>query len=112
MSREFSKYIKSVCNVLDCITLLQISAYPRNINIVQLYVPTSNHNENELEKFYSDLQSVMIKLKRSDVNIIMGDLNAKVGIGGEEGIVSNFGLGIRNERGERIENFVRKTNYV
>lgn len=73
-------------------------------------VPTSDHNVDELEKFYSDLQSVMIKLKSSDVNIIMGDLNAKVGEGGEEGIVGDFGIGIRNERGERFENFCKENN--
>ena len=50
-----------------------------NLNIVQVYAPTNEAEDEEKEDFYNRLQSIFSKLPNKDINIVMGDLNAKVG---------------------------------
>ena len=52
---------------------------PFNITIIQVYVPTSNAEEAEVERFYEDLQNLLELTPRKDVLFIKGDWNAKVG---------------------------------
>lgn len=78
-----------------------------NINIVQIYAPTNDADEEAKDEFYNRLQGVVDKLPGKDVNIIMGDANAKVGEdpAGYERIMGRHGLGKMNENGERFANF-------
>ena len=48
-----------------------------NITVIQVYVPTSNAEEAEVEWFYEDLQDLLELTPRKDVLFIIGDLNAK-----------------------------------
>ena len=85
-----------------------------NINILQLYAPTNAASEEEKEEFYDQLQRITEKLPRKDVNIIMGDANAKVGsdnISYEE-IMGKQGLGVMNDNGERFANFCSLNDLV
>ena len=50
-----------------------------NINVVQVYAPTNDAEEEVKDEFYNRLQGVLDKLPSKDVNIVMGDANAKVG---------------------------------
>ncbi len=80
------------------------------ILLVQIYAPTAGADEDEIKKFYKDLQKVLQKESIRYI-IIMGDWNAKVG--NEEGRCRNvgrYGLGKRNERGERLVEFTRTNN--
>ena len=52
-----------------------------DINIIQVYVPTSDSNDEELDKFYSELETAMKQCKSTNNTIIQGDFNAKVGKG-------------------------------
>jgi len=78
-----------------------------NLNIVQVYAPTNDADDEEKDEFYNRLQGVVDKLPGKDVNIIMGDANAKVGEDptGYERIMGKHGLGRMNENGERFANF-------
>ena len=78
-----------------------------NMNIVQIYAPTNDASDEDKDAFYDRLQRVMDKLPRRDINIIMGDANAKVGHEnrGYEGIMGQHGLGQMNENGERFASF-------
>ena len=53
---------------------------PFNITVIQVYVPTSNAEEAEVEQFYEDLQDLLELTLKKDVLFIIGDWNAKVGI--------------------------------
>jgi hypothetical protein len=77
-----------------------------NINIVQIYAPTNDAEEEEKEEFYNRLQGVLDKLPSKDVNIMMGDANAKVGADntGYEETMGKHGLGEMNNNGERFAN--------
>ena len=52
---------------------------PFNITVIQVYAPTSNAEEAEVEWFYEDLQDLLELTPKKDVLFIIGDWNAKVG---------------------------------
>ena len=71
-----------------------------NIRVIQVYAPTSNAEEAEVEQFYEDLQELLELTPKRDVLFITGDWNAKVGSQETPGITGKFGLGIWNEEGK------------
>ncbi|VDP83084.1 unnamed protein product [Schistosoma curassoni] len=76
------------------------------MNIIQCYAPTNDNNDDIKDQFYERLQPIIEKCSRNDLTILMGDLNAKVGIDntGYEDTMGRHGLGQRNENGERFAN--------
>ena len=72
---------------------------PLNITVIQVYAPTSNAEEAEVERFYEDLQDLLELTPKKDVLFIRGDWNAKVGSQETPGVTGKSGLGIRNEAG-------------
>ena len=75
---------------------------PFNITVIQVYAPTSNAEEAEVEWFYEDLQDLLELTAKKDVLFIIGDWNAKVGSQETPGVTGKFGLGERNEAGQRL----------
>ena len=76
---------------------LYFQGKPFIITIIQVYVPTNNSEEAEVEWFYDDLQDLLELTPKKDVLFIIGDWNAKVGIQEIPGVISKFGLGVQNE---------------
>ncbi|VDO71274.1 unnamed protein product [Schistosoma margrebowiei] len=76
------------------------------MNIIQCYAPTNDSNDDIKYQFYERLQSIIEKCPSKDLTILMGDLNAKVGIRntGYEDIMGRHGLGESNENEERFVN--------
>ena len=72
-----------------------------NIMVIQVYTPTSNAEEAEVERFYEDQQDLLEITPSKNVLFIIGDLNAKVGSPEIPGVTGKFGLGVQNEAGER-----------
>ena len=66
---------------------------PLNITIVQVYAPTSNSKEAEVEQFYEDLQDLLELTPKKDVLFIRGDWNAKAGSQEIPGVTGKSGLG-------------------
>ena len=85
---------------------------PFNITVVQVYAPTSNTEEAEVERFYEDLQDLLELTPKKDVLFIIGDWNAKVGSQETPGVTGRFGLGIRNEAGQRLIEFCQENALV
>ena len=81
---------------------------PFNITVIQAYVPHSNTEEAEVERFYEDLQDLLELTPRKDVLFIIGDWNAKVGSQETPGITAKFGLGMWNEAGQENRVLPRK----
>ena len=84
---------------------------PFNIMVIQVYTPTSNAEEAEIEWIYEDLQDLLELTPRKDVLFIIGDLNAKVGSQETPGVTGKFGIGVRNEAGQRLINFAKRTQW-
>ena len=75
---------------------------PFNIMVIQAYAPTSNTEEAEVEWFYEDLPDLLELTPKKDVLFIIGGWNAKVGSQETPGVTGKFGLGMRNEAGQRL----------
>ena len=75
---------------------------PFNITVIQVFAPTSNAEEAEIEQFYEDLQYLLELTPKKDIFFIIGDWNAKVGSQETPGITGKFGLGVQNEAGQRL----------
>ena len=73
-----------------------------NIAVIQVYAPTSNAEEAEVEQFYEDLQDLLELMPKNDVLFNIGDWNAKVGSQEIPGVTGKFGLGVQNEAGQRL----------
>ena len=78
---------------------VHLQGKPFNITVIQVYAPTSNTKEAEVEWFYDDLQDLLEITLKKDVLFIIGDWNAKVGSQEIPGVTSIFGLGVQNEAG-------------
>ena len=83
-----------------------------NITVIQDYAPTSNAEEAEGEWFCEDLQDLLELTPKKDVLCIIGDWNAKVGRQETPGVTGKFGLGIRNEAGQRLIEFCQENALV
>ena len=81
---------------------------PFNITVIQVYVPTSNAEEAEVEWFYEDLQNLLELTPKKDVLFIIGDWNAKVGSQEIPGVTGKFGLVVQNETGQRLIEFCQE----
>ena len=75
---------------------------PFNIMVIHVYAPTSNAEEGEVERFYEDLKDILEPTPRKGVLFIIGNWNAKVGSQETPGVAGKFGLGVRNETGQRL----------
>ena len=82
------------------------------MRVIQVNTPTSNTEEAELEMFYDDLQELLELTPKKDVLFIIGDWNAKVGSQKTPGVTGKFGLGIRNEAGQRLIEFLQKNALI
>ena len=63
----------------DRMISVRFQGKPFNITVIQVYVPTSNTEETEVEWFYEDLQDLLELTPKKDVLFIIGDWNATVG---------------------------------
>ena len=72
----------------------------------------SNTEEAEFEQFYEDLQDLLDLTPKKDVLFIIGDWNAKVESKGIPRVTGKFGLGIRNEAGQRPIEFCQDNTLV
>ena len=85
---------------------------PVNITVIQVYAPTSNAEEAEVEWFCEDLQDLLELTPKKDVLFITGDWNVKVGSQEIPGVTGKFGLGVQNEEGQRLTELCQENTLV
>ena len=85
---------------------------PFYIIVIQVYAPTINAEEAEVEWFYEDLQDLLELTHKKDVILIIGDWNAKVGSQETPGVTGKFGLGVENEAGQGLIEFWQENTLV
>ena len=78
--------------------------------MIQIYAPTADSTEEDIEDFYQQLEDTMANTGKKDVKVIIGDWNAKIGKDNEgwETAMGEHGYGVQNERGERLLEFALK----
>src|SRR6476619_4547383 len=92
--------------------VMKVKADPVDMVIVHAYLPTTDYEDEEVKKLYDQLEEILGKQKGTYNVIVMGDFNAVVGEGKEDTVVGKFGLGKRNDRGERLIEFCKSQNLV
>ena len=102
---------------LDAISKMTeyLCSFPRqtlNITVINVYAPTTNAEEAELEWFYEDLQDLLELTPKKDVLFIIRNWIAKVGSQKIAGVTGKFGLGVQNEAGQRLTEFCQENALV
>ena len=101
------------CNLKnDKMISVHFQSEPFNVTVIQVYAPTSNTEEAEVELFYEELQDLLELTPKKDVLFIIGDWNAKVGSQEIPGVTGKFGLGEQNEAGQRLIDFCQENALV
>ena len=91
---------------------VRLQGKPFNITVSQVYAPTSNAEEAEVERCYEDLQDLLELTPKKVVLCIIGDWNAKVGSQETPGVTDKFGLGMQNQTGQRLIEFCQENALV
>ena len=91
---------------------VRFQSKPFNITVIQVYAPTSNAEEAEVDQFYEGLQDLLELTPKKDVLFIIGNWNAKVGSQETPGVTGKFGLGVQNEVGQRLIEFCQENALV
>ena len=83
-----------------------------NIMVIQVYTPTSNAKEAEVEWFYEDLQDLLELTGKKAVLFIIWDWDRRVGSEETPGVTGKFGLGVQNEAGQRLIEFCQENTLI
>ena len=83
-----------------------------NITVIQVYAPTTNAEEFEVQWFYDDLQDLLELTPKNDVFFIIGDGNAKVGSKEIPRVTKKVGLQVQNEARQRLTEFCQENTLI
>ena len=101
------------CNIKnDRMISVHFQGKPLNITVIQVYAPATNAKEAEVKQVYDDLQDLLELTPKRDVLFIIGDWNAEVGSQEIPGVTGKFGLGTRNEAGQRLTEFCQENTLI
>ena len=94
---------------------IRLRAAPFNITVIQVYAPTTDYEEEQVEDFYNKLQNTIDKVPKKDILVVQGDWNAKVGNDTHENGKNIMGTSCNaksNERGLRLLEFATYNSLV
>ena len=109
---KVTKRITEVQQCSDRLIMVKVSAMPVDMVIIQVYMPTTDHEDDEIEQLYEQIEEIIGKQKGRENVIVMGDFNAVVGEGSEGKVIGKYGLGTRNDRGQMLVEFCKKNQLV
>lgn len=107
-----ARSVKGFWAVSDRVIMIKLSTKPLDLNIIQVYAPTSESTDEELDSFYDEIEQALKQCKSTDITIVQGDFNAKVGKGRYEDTVGSFGLGERNNRGQILLEWAHSKDFA
>ena len=97
------------CNLKnDRMISVHFQGKPFNITVIQVYAPTSNAEEAEVEQFQEDLQDLLELIPPKDVPFIIGYWNAKLRSQEIPGVTDKFSLGVQNKADQRLTEFCQE----
>ena len=106
------KVMSLLFNMLSRMISVRFQGKPFNIMIIQIYAPTNNAEEADVEWFYKDLQDLLELTPPKDDLFIIGDQNAKVGSQETPGVTGKIDHGVQNEAGQRLIKFCQENTLV
>jgi len=111
-NKRMSRCVENLKYISDRVMSIRIRGKPLNVTIIQLYAPTTNASEQDIEEFYDTVQRAYDQVAGKDIVYVMGDFNAKAGEGEEAGVVDRHGLGVRNHAGDRLVQFCQENKFT
>ena len=97
----------------DGIIAIKLQAEPINILMMQEYMPTSEHEDDEAEDLYDIIEEILEEDGKGDtITIILGDWNSFAGDESYRNIVGPHGLGRKNHRGQMLINFCERNGLI
>uniref|UniRef100_A0A914X6Y4 Reverse transcriptase domain-containing protein n=1 Tax=Plectus sambesii TaxID=2011161 RepID=A0A914X6Y4_9BILA len=91
LSKKVAKAVQCFNAINDRVMSIRLHGKPRSFTILQVYAPTTNAEEEDIERFYAGLQQAIDQAPAKDAILIAGDFNAKVGAGEEPPVAGRFG---------------------
>jgi exonuclease III len=99
------------CN--EILSKLRIKGRYNNISIINAYAPTEDKTDESKEQFYDDFQNILDSMPKSDITVILGDLNAQLG---KEAIYSevteNYTIHDETNRNGEMCDFAIANNFI
>lgn len=105
VDKKIVNSVKCFVPISDRVMLLKMESNYRDVNLIQIYAPTADKEEEEREKFYEQVTEAFKLTRKGEIVLIMGDFNAKVGSGAVPEVVGSYGLGDRNEAGDVLVSY-------
>lgn len=111
LKEEVARSVMNWKEISDRLMIMRLKVAPVNVLIIQIYAPCEIEEDEVKEKFYESLdQAIREHRKGRECLIVMGDFNGKVGNGREETTIGPFGLGERNDNGQRVVDLCKRHN--
>ena len=92
------------------LAMIQLAGQHINLNVILAFAPTAEKSDDETEVFHHQLKQLFDTQRKHDLNLIIGDFHTKVRQGRRNNNVGDYGLGTRNEQGERLIQFCIEEN--
>ncbi len=110
---RITDYVKEIKSYSNRVVALNIQLSEKTKSIIQVYAPTSDYEDDDVETFYEDVNKA-VEENKSKYTIVMGDFNAKVGEcqPDEDAIIGKFGYGQRNTRGDALLEFAVQHKFI
>ena len=102
------KAVEEVECISDRIMWIRLKGEKLDSLIIQVYMPTSDHPDDEVEEMYDAIEEIINTHGRRGNLIIMGDWNSVIGEGRDGIEVGKYGLGRQNEKGSKLVEFCRR----
>jgi len=112
VNKILGEKVKGYIQYNERIIQVRFQTKPNYTIVAQVYMPTTNSSEEELEGVYENLDKLVESVKGEENLIVMGDWNAIVGEEKVKNITGDYGLGNRNDRGNRLLEFCAKHKLI
>ena len=104
------QYLGTISKIIESSVCFQ--GKPFNITVIQVYAPTTDAKETEVDQFYEDLKILLELTPKKDILFKIGNWNAKVGSQEIPGVTGKLGLGVQNEARQRLTEFCQENALV
>lgn len=111
IKKELAKLINNVLAISDRVISIRLNIKPKPLVIIQVYAPTEDSTDEEIENFYEQISEALKATKHGDIVIVLGDFNAKISQDNRSSAAGKYCLGKGNARGDRLLEFADKHSF-